>query len=45
MLDADDYPLSFIERDVMRLEFKRVSKRSGGLCADIFIKNTEAKGK
>ena len=37
MLDAEGYPHSFLEAHGMRLEFRRVSKRSDGLYADVKI--------
>ena len=37
MLDAEGYPHAFLEFDGMRLEFRRVSKRSDGLHADVKI--------
>jgi len=37
MLDAEGYPHAFLEAHGMRLEFRRVSKRSEGLHADVKI--------
>ena len=37
MLDASGYPHAFLEVHGMRLEFRRVSKRSDGLYADVKI--------
>ena len=37
MLDAEGYPFAFLEAHGMRLEFRRVSKRSDGLYADVRI--------
>ena len=37
MLDAAGYPYAFLEIHGMRLEFRRVSKRSDGLHADVKI--------
>ena len=37
MLDAEGYPNAFLEVHGMRLEFRRVSKRSDGLHADVKI--------
>lgn len=37
MLDAEGYPHAFIEVNGMRLEFRRVAKKSGGLIADVQI--------
>ena len=37
MLDAKGYPYAFLEIHGMRLEFRRVSKRSDGLHADVKI--------
>ena len=37
MLDAESYPHAFIEFNGMRLEFRRVSRRSDGLHADVRI--------
>ena len=37
MLDAEDYPHAFLEVHGMRLELRRVSKRSDGLHADVKI--------
>jgi len=37
MLDAEGYPHAFIEIHGMRLEFRRVSRRSDGLHADVRI--------
>ena len=37
MLDAEGYPQAFLEAHGMRLEFRRVSKRSDGLHADVKI--------
>ena len=37
MLDAEGYPHAFLEAHGMRLEFRRVSKRSDGLYADVKI--------
>ena len=37
MLDAEGYPHAFIEIQIMRLEFRRVSQRSDGLHADVKI--------
>lgn len=39
MLDADGYPHAFLEVNGLRLEFRRVSRRSDGLHADVVIKN------
>ena len=38
MLDADGYPHAFLEVHGLRLEFRRVSRRSDGLHADVVIK-------
>ncbi len=38
MLDADGYPHAFLEVNGMRLEFRRVCRRSDGLHADVTIK-------
>jgi methionyl-tRNA formyltransferase len=38
MLDADGYPHAFVEANGLRLEFRRVSRRSDGLHADVVIK-------
>ena len=37
MLDAHGYPHAFLEVDGMRMEFRRVSRRSDGLHADVVI--------
>jgi methionyl-tRNA formyltransferase len=37
MLDAEGYPHAFLEAHGMRLEFRRVSRRSDGLYADVKI--------
>ena len=37
MLDATGYPYAFLEAHGMRLEFRRVTKRSDGLYADVKI--------
>ena len=37
MLDAEGYPHACLEVNGMRLEFRRVSQRSDGLYADVFI--------
>ena len=37
MLDAEGYPHAFMEINGMRLEFRRVSRRSDGLRADVRI--------
>ncbi len=37
MLDAEGYPHAFMEIHGMRLEFRRVSRRSDGLHADVRI--------
>jgi methionyl-tRNA formyltransferase len=37
MLDADGYPHAFLEVHGLRLEFRRVSRRSDGLHADVVI--------
>jgi len=37
MLDAEGYPHAFLEAHGMRLEFRRVSRRSDGLHADVKI--------
>ncbi len=37
MLDAQDYPHAFLEVHGMRLEFRRASRRSDGLHADVVI--------
>lgn len=37
MLDAEDYPHAFLEALGMRLEFRRVTRRSDGLHADVRI--------
>lgn len=37
MLDAEGYPHAFLEAHGMRLEFRRVSQRTGGLHADVRI--------
>ena len=39
MLDADGYPHAFLEVNGLRLEFRRVSRRSDGLHADVVIKS------
>ena len=39
MLDADGYPHAFLEANGLRLEFRRVSRRSDGLHADVVIKS------
>jgi len=39
MLDADGYPHAFLEVHGLRLEFRRVSRRSNGLHADVVIKS------
>ena len=38
MLDAEGYPHAFLEINGMRLEFRRVSRRSDGLYADVVIR-------
>ena len=42
MLDAEGYPQAFLEAHGMRLEFRRVSKRSDGLYADVKIMPIDA---
>ena len=37
MLDAEGYPYAFLDANGMRLEFRRVTKRSDGLHADVRI--------
>ena len=37
MLDSEGYPHAFMEINGMRLEFRRVSRRSDGLHADVRI--------
>ena len=37
MLDAEGYPFAYIEINGLRLEFRRVNKRSNGLLADVYI--------
>ena len=37
MLDAEGYPHAFVEAHGMRLEFRRVTRRSDGLYADVEI--------
>jgi methionyl-tRNA formyltransferase len=37
MLDAESYPHAFLEVDGIRMEFRRVSRRSDGLHADVVI--------
>ena len=37
MLDAHGYPHAFLEVDGMRVEFRRISRRSDGLHADVVI--------
>ena len=37
MLDAEGYPHAFLEVNGMRLEFRRVTRRSDGLYADVKI--------
>ena len=37
MLDAEDYPFAFLEVNGMRIEFRRASKRSDGIYADVRI--------
>ena len=37
MLDAEGYPFAYIEINGLRLEFRRVNKRSNGLIADVYI--------
>ena len=39
MLDAEGYPHAFLEAHGLRLEFRRVSRRSDGLHADVRITN------
>ena len=39
MLDADGYPHAFLEVHGLRLEFRRVNRRSDGLHADVVIKS------
>jgi methionyl-tRNA formyltransferase len=39
MLDADGYPHAFLEVHGLRLEFRRASRRSDGLHADVVIKS------
>ena len=41
MLDADGYPFAYIEINGLKLEFRRVNKRSNGLVADVFISEIE----
>jgi methionyl-tRNA formyltransferase len=38
MLDAEGYPHAFLDTHGLRLEFRRVSRRSDGLHADVVIK-------
>ena len=38
MLDAEGYPHAFLDAQGMRLEFRRVSRRTDGLYADVRIK-------
>lgn len=38
MMDADGYPLAYLDALGMRIEFKRVSRRIDGLHADVTIK-------
>jgi methionyl-tRNA formyltransferase len=40
MLDAEGYPHAFLEICGMRLEFRRVSRRTNGLHADVVITST-----
>jgi methionyl-tRNA formyltransferase len=42
MLDAEGYPHAFLEVHGCRMEFRRVSRRSGGLHADVVIKPISA---
>ena len=37
MLDAEDYPFAFLEVNGMKIEFRRASKRSDGIYADVKI--------
>lgn len=37
MLDAEGYPFAYIEINGLKLEFRRVNKRSTGLIADVYI--------
>ena len=37
MLDAEGYPHAYLDINGMRLEFRRVAKRSDGLHADVRI--------
>ncbi len=37
MLDAEGYPFAYIEINGLKLEFRRVNKRSNGLIADVYI--------
>lgn len=39
MLDAEGYPHAFLEAHGLRLEFRRVNRRSDGLHADVVIKS------
>ncbi len=41
MLDAEGYPHAFIEINGLKLEFRRVNKRSNGLIADVYISEIE----
>ena len=41
MLDAEGYPFAYIEINGLKLEFRRVNKRSNGLIADVFISEIE----
>lgn len=38
MLDADGYPHAYLDINGLRIEFRRVSKRSDGLVADAYFK-------
>lgn len=37
MLDAEDYPFAFLEVNGMRIDFRRATKRSDGIYADVRI--------
>ena len=37
MLDAEDYPFAFLEVNGMKIEFRRASRRSDGIFADVKI--------
>ncbi len=41
MLDAEGYPFAFIEINGLKLQFRRVNKRSDGLIADVYISKIE----